>query len=472
MKEKYTRLISNTAIFTIGKFVSKLIVIFMLPFYTSCLSNAQYSTADLITNLCNLIIPIAALGVGEGIFREAAGKSRDKEAFFTNGLAIMAIGTAAVALLSPLLLLIDTFSPYIWLILGYIIASNIHSVCSQYVCAIGRTKLFAGQGILNTVICVTFNIVFLAGFGMGVEGYVLSILLGDLLSAVFVFFFAKLYRAIQPRKVSKDIMKELLRFCLPLVPSTVFWWITSVSDRYMVAFMRSEAENGLYAVAYKIPTLLTYVVTIFNDAWKLSAVSDADNQQERVGFYSQIYKYYQSIMFMGGAALCFFSWIISRILFAEGFREAWIFVPVLTVATVFTAFDTFLGSAYFTVKKTGMSFYTSLVGALLNIILNLLLIPPYGAMGASIATLISYFAVFIIRAVTMKKFINFNLYPIKTLVNTILLGGVAVVVTLWGKSIYGMIGGFALMAASLIYNGRDILLALKAAISGIKNKRA
>ena len=472
MKEKYTRLISNTAIFTIGKFVSKLIVIFMLPFYTSCLSNAQYSTADLITNLCNLIIPIAALGVGEGIFREAAGKSQDKEAFFTNGIVIMAIGTAAVGLLSPLLLLIDAFSPYIWLILGYIVASNIHSVCSQYVCAIGRTKLFAGQGILNTVICVTFNIIFLAGFGMGVEGYVLSILLGDLLSAVFVFFFAKLYRAIQVRKVSRDIMKELLRFCLPLVPSTVFWWITSVSDRYMVAFMRSEAENGLYAVAYKIPTLLTYVVTIFNDAWKLSAVSDAEGQQERVGFYSQIYKYYQSIMFMGGAALCFFSWIISRILFAEGFREAWIFVPVLTVATVFTAFDTFLGSAYFTVKKTGMSFYTSLVGAVLNIILNLLLIPNYGAMGASIATLISYFAVFIIRALTMKKFINFNLYPIKTLVNTILLGGVAVVVTLWGRSIYGMTGGFVLMAASLIYNGRDILLALRAALSGIKKKRA
>lgn len=470
MKEKYTRLISNTAIFTIGKFVSKLIVIFMLPFYTSCLSNAQYSTADLITNLCNLIIPIAALGVGEGIFREAAGKSRDKEAFFTNGIVIMAIGTAAVMILSPLLLLVDTFSPYIWLIIGYIIASNIHSVCSQYVCAIGRTKLFAGQGILNTVICVVFNIIFLAGLDMGVEGYVLSILLGDLLSALFVFLYAKLYRAIQVRKISKDVMKELLRFCLPLVPSTVFWWITSVSDRYMVAFMRSEAENGLYAVAYKIPTLLTYVVTIFNDAWKLSAVSDAGDEKERAGFYSQIYKYYQSIMFMGGAALCFFSWIMARILFAEGFREAWIFVPILTVATVFTAFDTFLGSAYFTVKKTGMSFYTSLIGAVLNIILNFLLIPPYGAMGASAATLVSYFAVFIIRAVTMKKFINFNLYPIKTAVNTLLLGGVALVVTLWGRSIYGMIGGFALMMASLIYNGRDILLALRAALAGIRKK--
>lgn len=470
MKEKNIRLISNTAIFTVGKFVSKLIVIFMLPFYTSCLTNAEYSTADLIMNLCNLIIPIAALGVGEGIFREAADESRDKEEFFTNGILIMLVGTAAVAMLSPILLAIDAFSAYIWLIIGYIISSNIHSVCSQYVCAIGRTKLFAFQGILNTVITVGFNILFLAVFSMGVNGYVLSILLGDLLSAMFVFFSARLYKAIKPRKINMETVKTLLRFCLPLVPSTVFWWITSVSDRYMVAFMRSEAENGLYAVAYKIPTLLTYVVTIFNDAWKLSAASDKDAESDRIRFYSETYKYYQSIMFMGGAALCLGSWIISRILFAEAFRSAWVFVPILTVATVFTALDTFLGSAYFTVRKTYMSLYTSLLGAVINIILNLLLIGKYGAMGASVATFVSYFAVFIVRSATMKRFIPFKLYPLKTALNTILVSASAVVVTFFGTELFGMATAALLCLAVFFYNGKDIVSAVKSAISGIRKR--
>ena len=470
MKEKNIRLISNTAIFTVGKFVSKLIVIFMLPFYTSCLTNAEYSTADLITNLCNLIIPIAALGVGEGIFREAADESRDKEEFFTNGILIMLVGTAAVAILSPILLAVDAFSPYIWLILGYIISSNVHSVCSQYVCAIGRTKLFALQGILNTAITVGFNILFLAAFSMGVNGYVLSILLGDLLSAIFVFFYARLYKAIKPRKINMGTIKTLLRFCLPLVPSTVFWWITSVSDRYMVAFMRSEAENGLYAVAYKIPTLLTYVVTIFNDAWKLSAASDKDGEGDRIKFYSETYKYYQSIMFMGGAALCLGSWIISRILFAEAFRSAWVFVPILTVATVFTALDTFLGSAYFTVRKTYMSLYTSLLGAVINIILNLLLIGKYGAMGASVATLASYFVVFVVRAATMKRFIPFKLYPVKTVVNTLLVCASAIVVTLFGTKLFGMATAAILCLIVFVYNGKDIVSAVKSAISGIRKK--
>ncbi len=471
MKEKYTRLISNTAIFTIGKFVSKLIVIFMLPFYTSCLSKAQYSTADLITNLCNLLIPIAALGVGEGIFREAAEGSNDKETFFTNGAFIMLIGTAAVAALSPILLISKTFSPYILLIVGYILASNIHAVCTQYVCAIGMTKLFAFQGILNTAVTVVSNIVLLKAFELGVTGYVVSILLGDLLSAVFVFFYARLYRAIKIDKISFAVIKDLLRFCLPLVPSTVFWWITGVSDRYMVAFMRSEAENGLYAVAYKIPTLLTYVVTIFNDAWRLSCVSDVDNERERSDFYSQIYKYYQAVMFMGGTALCFGSWIISRILFAAEFREAWIFVPILTVATVFTAFDTFLGSVYFTVKKTKMSLYTSLVGAVANIVLNLLFIPKYGAMGASVATFISYFAVFVIRSATVRKLIDFNIYKLKCTVNTLLLLSICATVTLFGTNIYGMAASAVIMIISFVYNGRDIIAAARSAIAGIRRKK-
>ena len=266
-QNKYTRLFSNTLIFTVGKFVSKLIVIFMLPFYTSYLTSAEYSTADLITNLCNLLIPMACLGVSEGIFRGAASKNVDKESFFTNGALLMIIGSAFFLALSPILNLFDYFNEYIWLIILYVLASNIHSVCSQYVCAIGRTKLFAGQGVLNTMLTVLLNILFLVGFDMGINGYVLSIVLADFLSTVFLVFVAKLYRAFFPKKIDKRIIKELLRFCLPLIPSTVFWWITGVSDRYMVAYFCSDEVNGLYAAAYKVPTLLTYVVIIFNDAW-------------------------------------------------------------------------------------------------------------------------------------------------------------------------------------------------------------
>lgn len=474
-QNKYTWLFSNTLIFTVGKFVSKLIVIFMLPFYTSYLTSAEYSTADLITNLCNLLIPMACLGVSEGIFRGAASKNVDKESFFTNGALLMIIGSAFFLALSPILNLFDYFNEYIWLIILYVLASNIHSVCSQYVCAIGRTKLFAGQGVLNTMLTVLLNILFLVGFDMGINGYVLSIVLADFLSTVFLVFVAKLYRAFIPKKIDKRIIKELLRFCLPLIPSTVFWWITGVSDRYMVAYFCSDEVNGLYAAAYKVPTLLTYVVIIFNDAWKLSAVAESDNREECARFYSGVFKYYIAVMFSGGAILAVGAQIFSKILFAESYFSAWIYIPILSVATVFTALDTFLGSAYFTVKRTGMSFWTSFIGALLNVALNVILIPSDsiigGAVGASIATMISYFTVFVIRAVTMRKFIPFRMYPVRLIINTLMITAIAVIMTVWGSEIKGILTACAVLLISLVFNGRDIFLGCKDALISLKNKK-
>ncbi|MGM9644491.1 MAG: polysaccharide biosynthesis C-terminal domain-containing protein [Eubacteriales bacterium] len=474
-QNKYTRLFSNTLIFTVGKFVSKLIVIFMLPFYTSYLTSAEYSTADLITNLCNLLIPMACLGVSEGIFRGAASKNVDKESFFTNGALLMIIGSAFFLALSPILNLFDYFNEYIWLIILYVLASNIHSVCSQYVCAIGRTKLFAGQGVLNTMLTVLLNILFLVGFDMGINGYVLSIVLADFLSTVFLVFVAKLYRAFIPKKIDKQVLKELLRFCLPLIPSTVFWWITGVSDRYMVAYFCSDEINGLYAAAYKVPTLLTYVVIIFNDAWKLSAVSESDNREECVKFYSGVFKYYIAVMFSGGAILAVGAQVFSKILFAESYFSAWIYIPILSAATVFTALDTFLGSAYFTVKRTGMSFWTSFIGAALNVALNIILIPSDsaigGAVGASIATLISYFAVFVIRAVTMHKFIPFRMYPVRLIINTLMITAIAVIMTAWGSDIKGILTACAVLLISIVFNGRDIFLGCKDVLMSLKKKK-
>ena len=229
----------------------------------------------------------------------------------------------------------------------------------------------------------------------------------------------------------------------------------------MVSAICSPEENGLYAVAYKIPTLLTYVVIIFNDAWKISAVSDADDMEKNARFYSSTYKLYQAIMFIGGGFICIFSWVFARILFAEPFRAAWIFVPVLTVATVFSSLDTFLGSAYFTVRRTGMSLLTSFIGAAVNIALNVALIRPYGAMGASVATLASYLLVYIIRAATMRRFIPFKTYPIRVLVNTVIVGGMAAVITLAGMNPLSIGISSALLLVCILYNGRDLYSAVK-----------
>ena len=457
---KYTRLLTNTAVFTVGKLLSKLLMFFMIGLYTSCLSEAEFGTAELVANVANLLIPLACAGISEGIFRSAAARDGDKEAFFTNGLLVYGIGSAVFLCLAPLLGLIPRFGDSVWLIAAYVVVANLHTVVSQYLCAIGRTKLFAGQGILNTALVIGLNVLFLPVLDFGVVGYVASIILADLLTTVFLILVARLWRAVKPRSISKGTIVTMLRFCLPLVPTTIFWWITGVSDRYMVDVMCSPELNGLYTAAYKIPNLLIYAISIFDSAWKLS-VSAEEDPDACAAFYSRVWRAYTTLAFLGGGCLILGARLCARILFSAAFEAAWVYIPVLTYATVFTALCTFLGSVYFASKRTMGSMLTALAGAVLNVTLNLLLIPAYGAMGASVATFASYFAVCILRLVTGRRLIPFRGEWGRLAVNTLLMGGLTALVTLseWSGASLGLLYGGAagLFALMLAFNARPVI---------------
>ena len=475
---RYTRLVTNTAVFTVGKLLSKLLVFFMTRLYTAYLTRADYSTADLIVNMANLLIPLACVGISEGIFRNAAAKDGDKEAFLTNGLVVLGGGSLVFLALSPLLGFLPVigvteasvpfFGGTTALVVLYVLSANLHTVVSQYLCAIGRTKLYAGQGILNTALVIGLNILFLPVLDLGVAGYVLSTVIADLLTTLVLVLSTRLWRAIKPRSVSWETIRTMLRFCLPLVPTTIFWWITGVSDRYMVAAMKSPEMNGLYTAAYKIPTLLIYAVGIFDSAWKLS-VSAEDDPEACRAFYSRVWRVYTTVAFLGGGALVLLSRVFAHLLFAEAYREAWVYIPLLTVATVFTALDTFLGSVYFTGRRTMWSMLTAFVGAALNILLNLLLIPDWGAAGASLATFVAYFAVFILRLVTTRRLIPFRQEWGRWIVNTILILALAAAVTLTGGDHGAVLWGLAgvLFAALLAFNARAVLEILRGVLRAV-----
>ena len=463
-RNRYTRLLTNTAVFTVGKLLSRLLVFFMIGVYTSCLTQAEYGQAELIVSMANLLIPLACVGISEGIFRSAAAREGDKEAFFTGGLLVYGIGSAVFLLLSPLVGLIPVFAESVWLIAAYVVVANLHTVVSQYLCAVGRTKLFAGQGILNTALVIGFNILFLPVLDFGVTGYILSTILADLLTTLFLILVTRLWRAVKPGRVTKGMIRAMLRFCLPLVPTTICWWITGVSDRFMVEAMCSAELNGLYSVAYKIPNLLIYAISIFDSAWKLS-VSSEDDPEACAAFYTRVWRVYTTVAFLGGGCLILCSRLFAGLLFAGDFVKAWVYIPILTYATVYCAFCTFLSSVYFASKRTVWSMITAVVGAGLNITLNFLLIPSYGAIGASAATFASYFTVCLLRLVTTRRLIPFKQEWGRLLVNTALMGALTAVVTLseslpvGALAAWGMAGGLYVLI--LIFNVRPVLELLR-----------
>lgn len=422
LMNKYKTLLSNTLLISIGTFGSKILVFFMVRFYTGYLTPSDYGTADLITQTANLLFPIISLGITDGVFRFALDNARGRRSIFTVGFTVITCGSVLFFAVVPILGFVKEFEGHIWLIVLYTMASCYHSLCSQFIRARGNTALFAVQGIINTALVIAFNILCLAVMRIGLTGYVLSVVLADFLCTVFLFIKERLWTqfTLRPRKIA---FKKMLRYSIPLIPATIIWWITSVSDRYMVNAFIGSNENGIYAVSYKIPTILTLVSTVFMQAWQFSAVVESHgDKREHVRFFTGVWRSFQAVMFLAGGVIIALSKPAIKLLSTEDYYSAWQYVPLLAASMIFTAFVSFTGTVYVVTKNSGVSFLTSTASAVINIVLNFILIPsPLGVQGAAIATFISYFAVFLIRAVNIKKYIPFKMYGGHVTVNTLLI---------------------------------------------------
>ena len=465
MVKRYRNLFKNTVILAAGTFASKVLVFLLLPLYTAYLLPEMFSAAELISQMSNLLMPLACLGLTDGIFRFAMDLETDRWRTFSTGIVLLGASSLIFLALSPLLSLFKYFDGYLWLIILYVLTANLHALCAQYLRAQGKTAIFAVQGLINTALNIALNLLFLIPLSMGVLGYVLSVVVANVLTTLFLVFYAKLWRDVSFRAFDAPLSRKLLRYSVPMIPTTIFWWMTSVSDRYLVQHFCGGFENGLYSASYKIPTLLTLLCTIFIEAWQFSAVCDSEDGQERTGFFSEIYAGFSGLMFLACSFLIALSQVAVNILFADTYRDAWQYIPVLLIATVFSALVTYLGSVYFVEKKSMLSFLTAMLGAGVNILLNFLWIPGYGAQGAALATLVSYVVVYVVRSVDTKRHIPFAQNRVRIGISTLLVGAQAAAMVF--RPSYWVAYQAAGMVLVLLLNLRPILRVVMAFCGGI-----
>ena len=406
---KYQTLAANTILMSVGTFGSKLLVFLMVRFYTGYLTPAEYGTADLITQTANLLIPLVSLDITDAVFRFAAERRGGRTEAFSVGLRVITLGSAGLLLVIALLQGVPAVRAYGFLLASFVIASCCHALCAHFVRARGNTALFAAQGLFNTALFIGLNVLFLAVFHWGIRGYVLSTTVANLITTGLLVVRARLWRyaGLAPRH---GLRRQMLRYCIPLIPTAVFWWIMGVSDRYMVKWFLGSDANGIYAVAYKIPTILTILATVFMDAWQLSAIAESDgDRQAHLRFYGRIWDAFASAVFLCAGGIIALSPLLIRLLAEEAYYSAWQYIPVLTLSMAAAAFSNFMGSVYVVTKQSKASFWTSLVGAGSNIVLNLWLIPRIGLQGAAAATFLSCLAVFLIRLVNARQLLPFSL---------------------------------------------------------------
>ena len=268
------------------------------------------------------------------------------------------------------------------LLAAFILAACVHALCAQFIRAEGHTTLYAVQGLLNTALYIALNVLFLTVFRWGVMGYLLSTVAADCLSALFLICRERLWRQLRPAPRAAP-WRQMLTYCVPLIPTAVFWWIMGVSDRYLVKWFVGSDANGIYAVAYKIPTILTILATVFMDAWPLSAIAESGDRRAQARFYARVWDAFFSAVCLCAGGIIAFSPLLIRLLAAESYYDAWSYIPILTLSMIAAAFFNFMGSVYVVTKKSTASLWISLAAAAANIALDLFLIPRIGVQSAA-----------------------------------------------------------------------------------------
>lgn len=407
---KYKKLGANTIIFTIGSFGQKVLTFLFVPYYTYILSTEEYGTADLITTTISLLFPVFTVIIGEAMMRFAFQQNEDKNQVLSVGISIWIKGFVIFLALSPILLLVPSLKNYYLLFVLYYIGYSLYSTILYFIRGIEKNIAVAAGGIINTLTAVILNVIFLSVLGLGVQGYLTSYIIANFVSLVFMFFSADLRKYKITLRPDKDLQHRMIRYSLPLMPNSVSWWISNSSDKYILAFFASVATTGIYSVAYKIPTIITTISSIFMSAWRISAFDEYD-KDDASSFYSNVFQLYISATVLCASFLLVINKPLAHVLFSKDFYAAWQCVPLLLLAAVFHSYSDFYGSIFTASYKTNEILYSTLIGAIGNIILNFLLIPRWEAVGAAIATLLSYIIVFVIRLIQSRKLIaiKFNL---------------------------------------------------------------
>ena len=421
MGNKFKQLASDTLMMAVGQFSSKILSFLLVPLYTYVLTTEEYGIYDIINVTISLLTPILTCVILEGVLRFALDKKYNQYEILTIGSLFVAIASLLIIVLYPLLSLIDTMREYyIWFFLLFFL-SAFESVLMQYLRGTNRVKFYAICGVLSTFAYLLFNILFLLIFKWGFSGYLLAVIISKIVVIVIICIRINYLRSIvNPFTIRQEVYKDVLKYTVPMIPNSLCWWVSNSSDKYMLLWLANTSVVGVYSVAYKIPSILSVFISIFMSAFQISAMTDFGTNESK-DFFSKSYRMFASFVFMVSTGVILFSKFLAFFLYQKEFFDAWKCSTILVVAFAFNSLSALLGTVYTSAKKTLFLFYSTIIAAIVNIILNYFLIQKLGSYGAAIATMISYGVVWVVRIINSKKIFDFEKNTVFNIISSILL---------------------------------------------------
>ena len=397
-------LAKNTSILMIGQVSTKILTFLLLPLYTAFLTTEQYGTADLFITYGSLIVVVFGLQVTQSIFRFLTEHRDDSviinriistSFYFTCFLAgIFAVSFFGIRYLLPF--------EYNWLMLVYVIWLLFFQTFSNVSRGIGKNGSYAFANFLAAAISLSINVVLSVFWGFKDFGIVLGSMIGPIIGSIYLFFRIKMWRYLSPKHFEKQSLKTILKFCLPLIPNELSWAVIHASDRVIISNKIGLAANGLVSAASKFGSIFTTVFNVFGMAWTEQIVL----MFRRDGCEAFFQKYFEKIVFIFAsfAILLIASMpIVFPLMVNSSFAEAYYLVPIYMGAVFFNAIIGITSAIMIADNKTWEIAITTIIAAILNIVVDLMLVNYIGIYAAPVSSLVSYLAITIWRVAIINR---------------------------------------------------------------------
>lgn len=408
MADRNKELAINTVILGIGQLIPKFLAILLLPLLTSDLTTVEYGNYDLLLSIASLLIPVVTLQIQQAVFRYllASKSAENKKLYVTGSLMYISISSVVCYPLVYLilrLLKIDSVSALLICVLFF--SEALYSLLGQIVRGLGYNVKYSVSVVVYSAVNLATTAIMLIGLHLGLQGVIISLTIGYLSSDLYMVFASGMLCYFKVNEFSRKALKELLDFSVPIIPSSIALWVVNLSDRLIVIHFMGAAANGIYAVATKIPSLYSTAYGIFNLAWTETAskVSDDGNPAEYyTKLFSGLFKFLIGVMLV----LIAVTPIIFRVLVKGNYGAAFLQVPILYFGIFFNSFVNFYSGIYIALKRTKQVGYSSIAGAVINVLINVFFIEKIGLYAASISTALSFLVITVYRAVDLLSLIH------------------------------------------------------------------
>ena len=408
--KKLKLLLENFLVYGLGGIISKIIPLIMVPIITWIMPNSDYfGISDLSNTLVSFGSALAIMGMYDAMYRMFFEKEEEqyKRRICSTAL-LFTIATSLIVFLLMLLLrkVIATFffgdSKYCYVVYLSAMATMVgatNGIISAPTRMQNKRKVFLITNTISPILSYTVSIpMLLAGH------YVIALPLAAVISGVVMeISFGILNRKWFDRKLFDfNLLKQMLVIAIPLLPNFLIYWVFNSSDKLMIVNMIGTGAAGIYSVGSKLGHCSQLIYTAFAGGWQYFAFSTM-KEKDQVKTNSLIFEYLGIISFVATAFICAWSGGIFSLLFKQEYHSGYLVSPYLFFAPLLQMLFQVAANQFLVVKKTWPNMLILSMGAVMNVILNLTLIPVLGIEGASIATLMGYAVSDIICVLVLRR---------------------------------------------------------------------